>query len=90
MLDILIKFSIFIAIGILWRATEPMHISAGALRKSLLALLYYVLLLIDSIVTASTDKSKPWFKRHICDDFPYPAACNDCNRGDCVGCEVLQ
>ena len=52
-------------------------------------LLYFVLLLIDSIVTATTGESKLWFKRDLRDEFPYPEACWICKRGDCVGCEVL-
>lgn len=52
-------------------------------------LLYIVLMLVDSIIVAGIDKSKPWFKRHIGDNFPYPEQCFNCRRQDCVGCEVL-
>ena len=55
-----------------------------------IALLYFILLLIDSIIQEGTGKTKLWFRRHICDDFPYPPECNDCNRGDCVDCPVLE
>lgn len=44
MLQTLLKFSFFIGIGVAWRYTKPMQISAGALRKSLLAVLYLVFL----------------------------------------------
>jgi hypothetical protein len=27
-----------------------------------------------------------WWRRHVSDDFPYPAKCWDCNAGDCGGC----
>ena len=27
---------------------------------------------------------KSWWKRHICDDFPYPDVCFDCNRGSAM------
>ena len=57
---------------------------------TVVVLLYFVLLLVDTIYQAGTGKSKLWFKRHICDDFPYPDKCFDCNRGDCVDCPVLQ
>jgi len=53
-------------------------------------LLYFVVLLVDSIVSASTGKSKLWFRRHVGDTFPYPEECFFCNRSDCVGCEVLK
>ena len=56
----------------------------------LVILLYAVLMIVDAIVTAGTGKSKLWFRRHICDDFPYPPECNNCNRGDCVDCPVLE
>jgi len=56
----------------------------------LIALLYFLILIIDSIWAAGTGKSKLWFRQHICDDFPYPPECNDCNRGDCVDCYVLE
>lgn len=44
MLATLYKFSFFIGIGIAWRFAKPMQISAGALRKSLLSVLYLVFL----------------------------------------------
>ena len=56
----------------------------------LLILLYSTLLIIDSIVAASTGKSKLWFRQDITDDFPYPDECWVCNRTDCVGCPILE
>ena len=53
-------------------------------------LLYSTLLIIDSIVAASTGKSKLWFRQDITDDFPYPDECWICNRTDCVGCPILE
>ena len=55
-----------------------------------IALLYFILLLIDTILQEGTGKTKLWFRRHIADDFPYPDECFDCNRGDCVDCPVLE
>ena len=56
----------------------------------LVAILYGVILLIDSIIQAGTGKSKLWFRQDICDDFPYPDECFECNRTDCVNCPVLE
>ena len=53
-------------------------------------LLYGLVLIIDSIVAAGTGKSKLWFRRDICDDFPYPDECFVCNRTDCVNCPILK
>jgi len=55
-----------------------------------IALLYFLILIIDSIWQAGTGKTKLWFRREIGDDFPYPAECWDCNRTDCVDCYVLE
>ena len=52
-------------------------------------LLYFIVLIVDSIYAAGTGKSKLWFRKNICDDFPFPDECWDCNRGDCVDCPVL-
>jgi len=55
-----------------------------------IALLYFILLLIDSILQEGASKGKSWFQRHVADDFPYPDECFDCNRTDCVDCYVLE
>jgi len=54
----------------------------------LVAILYGVILLIDSIIQAGTGKSKLWFRQDICDDFP--DECWICDRTDCVDCPVLE
>ena len=53
-------------------------------------LLYFVVLIIDSIYAAGTGKSKLWFRQNIDDDFPHPDECWICDRTDCVGCPVLK
>ena len=53
-------------------------------------LLYAILLIVDSIVAAGTGKSKLWFRQDVCDTFPYPDECFECNRTDCVDCPVLE
>ena len=30
-----------------------------------------------------------YWKRHVVDDCPWPDECFDCDKGDCVGCDVL-
>jgi hypothetical protein len=55
----------------------------------LVVLLYFVLLLVDHIYQAGTGKTKLWWKRHIIDDCTWPDECFDCDRGDCLGCDVL-
>ena len=54
------------------------------------AILYGIILLIDSIYAAGTGKSKLWFRQDICDDFQYPDECWICDRTDCVDCPVLE
>lgn len=44
MLQTLLKFGFFIGIGIAWRYAKPLQVNAGALRRALIALLYYVFL----------------------------------------------
>ena len=56
----------------------------------LVAILYGVILLIDSIIQAGTGKSKLWFRQDITDNFPYPDECWICDRTDCVDCPVLE
>ncbi len=58
--------------------------------SAVVVLLYCVLMIMDSMVSETKATGKTWFKRHICDDFPYPDRCFDCKRGDCVGCPVLK
>ena len=57
---------------------------------AIVVLLYFIVLIVDSIYAAGTSKSKLWFRREINDDFPYPDECWICNRTDCVGCPVLE
>ena len=57
---------------------------------AVVVLLYFVVLIIDSIYAAGTGKSKLWFRQNICDTFPYPDECWICNRTDCVDCPVLE
>ena len=56
----------------------------------LVAILYGVILLIDSIIQAGTGKSKLWFRQDITDNFSYPDECWICDRTDCVDCPVLE
>ena len=56
----------------------------------LVAILYGVILLIDSIIQAGTGKSKLWFRQDVTDNFPYPDECWICDRTDCVDCPVLE
>lgn len=62
MLQILLKFSFFIGIGIAWRFTKPMQINADALRKSLLAVLYFVFLpaLVLSVLWQAKFGANTW------------------------------
>ena len=55
----------------------------------ILVLAYFLILLIDKIYQAGTGKSKLFWKRHICDDFPshYSEICFTCSATSCVGCE---
>ena len=55
---------------------------------AVVVLLYFVVLMVDSIYAAGAEKGKTWFRHHIVDD--YPPECNDCNRTDCVDCYVLE
>jgi len=57
---------------------------------AVVVLLYFVILIVDSIYAAGTGKSKLWFRQNICDTFPYPDECWICNRTDCVDCPVLE
>ena len=57
---------------------------------TIVVLLYFVVLMVDSIFAAGAEKGKTWFRHHIVDDFPYHSECNDCNRTDCVDCPVLE
>jgi len=57
---------------------------------AVVVLLYFVVLIVDSIYAAGAGKSKLWFRHHICNDFPHPDKCWDCNRTDCVDCPVLK
>ena len=57
---------------------------------AVVVLLYFILLIIDSIWVAGTNKSKSWFQREIGDDFPYPDECWICDRTDCVNCPILK
>ena len=57
---------------------------------AVVVLLYFIVLMVDSIYAARAEKGKTWFRHHIVDDFPYPPECNDCNRTDCVDCYVLE
>lgn len=52
-------------------------------------LLYFAILLIDKIIVAGGGKTKLWWKRHICDDFPdhYADCCFTCSATSCAGCE---
>ena len=36
------------------------------------------------------DWLKRFWKKHICDDFPYADQCFDCNRMNCEECRVKQ
>ena len=62
MLQTLLKFSFFIGIGIAWRYAKPMQISAGALRRSLLAILYLVFLpaLVLSVIWQVNFSGNTW------------------------------
>ena len=62
MLATLYKFSFFIGIGIAWRFAKPMQISAGALRKSLLSVLYLVFLpaLVLSVLWQAKFGASTW------------------------------
>ena len=61
---------------------------------AIVVLLYFIVLIVDSIYATGTGKSKLWFRRDDCweplDDFPYPDECWICNRTDCVDCPVLE
>jgi len=57
---------------------------------AVVVLLYFVILIVDTIYAAGTGKSKLWFRQNICDTFPYPDECWICNRTDCVGCPELE
>ena len=57
---------------------------------AIVVLLYFVVLMVDSIYAAGAEKGKTWFRHHIVGDFPYPPECNDCNRTDCIDCSVLK
>ena len=57
---------------------------------AIVVLLYFIVLIIDSIYQSGVGKSKSWFNHHINDDFPYPDECWICNRTDCVDCPVLE
>ena len=56
---------------------------------AIFVLLYFLILLIDKIVVAGGGKTKLFWKRHICDDFPshYSDICFTCSATSCVGCE---
>lgn len=62
MLQTLLKFSFFIGIGIAWRYAKPMNISAGALQRSLIAILYNVFLpaLVLSVLWHVKFSSNSW------------------------------
>lgn len=62
MLQTLLKFSFFIGIGIAWRYAKPMQVSAGALRRALLAILYYVFLpaLVLSVLWQANFSGNTW------------------------------
>ena len=53
-------------------------------------LLYFLVLIVDSIYAAGTGESKLWWRQDVWDNFEYPDECYNCNRGDCVGCPVLE
>jgi len=62
MLQTLLKFSFFIGIGFAWRYAKPMQVSAGALRRALLALLYNVFLpaLVLSVLWQVNFSANTW------------------------------
>ena len=57
---------------------------------AVVVLLYFVVLMVDSIYAAGAEKGKTWFRHHIEDDFQYPLECKVCSRIDCVDCPVLE
>ena len=62
MLQTFLKFSFFIGIGIAWRYAKPMQVSAGALQRALIALLYNIFLpaLVLSVLWQANFSGNTW------------------------------
>ena len=57
---------------------------------AVVVLLYFIVLIVDSIYAVGTGKSKLWFRQDEYDNFNYPDECPICERTDCVDCPVLE
>jgi hypothetical protein len=53
------------------------------------AILYFVVLLADNLVKKGKGVGQIFWRRHICDDFPYPDECWSCKKSSCRGCDIL-
>ena len=56
---------------------------------AVLVLLHFLVALVDNILKGGNGVGRRFWKRHIIDEDPFPAACQKCNRGDCIDCKEV-